>query len=333
MNAESDSPQVKTEAVEPEQDSSPGVETVVEEATQDAAPEPSVGQRLRTAREARGMTVVDVAGRLKLSQHQVEDLESDDWNRLKCTTITRGFVRNYARLVELNAAELMAALDRIAKPQSKELSVPTSINVKVPSEHGVERRDYVRVVSGLLVLVVAILVYFFLPSDFMQSTYLAVKERFGGSQSEAPAVAEPERKAAEPAAEPAMAAPSASTETAPATPAAAPGATAPVAVAPTQTAVAAPAVSVAPPPAKASSATGGVKLVFAKPSWVEIKDGSGQVIFSQLSPAGAQREISGQLPFSLIVGNAAGVTLEYKGKPVDLSSRRSKDDVARITLE
>ncbi|WP_319237953.1 RodZ domain-containing protein [uncultured Propionivibrio sp.] len=340
MNAESDSPQVRTEEDESVQDSSSGVEAFAEEAAQEVAPEPSVGQRLRMAREAKGMTMIEVAGRLKLSLHQVEDLESDDWDRLKCTTITRGFVRNYARLVALDAAELMAALDRIAKPQSKELAVPTSINVKVPSEHGVERRDTLRVVSGLLVLVVAILVYFFLPADFMQSTYSAVKARFGSSGGETPAaVAEPERKVVESSAEPAATAPSASTEAAPAAPVATPSATvpapapavsSPVPVTPGQTS-AAPTSS--PAPARSSLATGGMKLAFSKPSWVEIKDGSGQVIFSQLSPAGAQREISGQPPFSLIIGNAAGVTLDYKGKTVDLSARRSKDDVARITLE
>lgn len=338
MNAESDSPQVRTEEDESVQDSSSGVEAFAEEAAQEVAPEPSVGQCLRMAREARGMTMIEVAGRLKLSLHQVEDLERDDWDRLKCTTITRGFVRNYARLVGLDAAELMAVLDRIAKPQSKELAVPTSINVKVPSEHGVERRDTLRVVSGLLVLVVAILVYFFLPVDFMQSTYSAVKARFGGSASETPAaVAEPERKVIESSPEPAATAPSASTETVPAAPVVTPGAavpapasavSSPAPVTPAQTSAAP-----APAPAKVSLATGGMKLAFSKPSWVEIKDGSGQVIFSQLSPAGAQREISGQPPFSLIIGNAAGVTLDYKGKTVDLSARRSKDDVARITLE
>jgi len=334
MNAESDSPQVKTEEDESVQDSSSGVEAFAEEAAQEVAPEPSVGQRLRMAREAKGVTMIEVAGRLKLSLHQVADLESDDWDRLKCTTITRGFVRNYARLVGLDAAELMAALDRIAKPQSKELAVPTSINVKVPSEHGVERRDTLRVVSGLVVLVVAILVYFFLPADFMQSTYLAVKARFGSSASETPAaVAEPERKVVESSPEPAATAPSAPTETAPTAPVVTPSAAVPIPASVVSSPATPAQASAAPAPAKVSLATGGMKLAFSKPSWVEIKDGSGQVIFSQLSPAGAQREISGQPPFSLIIGNAAGVTLDYKGKTVDLSARRSKDDVARITLE
>ena len=145
--------------------------------------EPSVGKKLRNGREAKGMTLGDVAERLKLSPRQVEALENDDWSRLQCNTITRGFVRNYARLVGLDAADLMLALDQIAKPQQKELNVPVSINVKVPSEHGVARRDYFRVVGGLLILMIAVLVYFFLPPDLVQSTYAAIKERLTSKPS------------------------------------------------------------------------------------------------------------------------------------------------------
>ena len=44
------------------------------------------------------------------------------------------------------------------------------------------------------------------------------------------------------------------------------------------------------------------------------------------------REVEGQPPFAVVVGNAGQVTLQYKGKAVDLS-KRSKEDVARLTLE
>lgn len=63
-----------------------------------------------------------------------------------------------------------------------------------------------------------------------------------------------------------------------------------------------------------------------------MRDRTGQIIFSQLSQAGSQRDIEGQPPFVLVVGNAAHVTLQYKGKAIDLS-KRSKDDVARLTLD
>ena len=70
---------------------------------------------------------------------------------------------------------------------------------------------------------------------------------------------------------------------------------------------------------------------FARPSWVEIRDGSGRVLISQLNQPGS-REFEGQPPFALVIGNASHVALRYKGEAVPLS-QRSKEDVARITLE
>ena len=77
----------------------------------------------------------------------------------------------------------------------------------------------------------------------------------------------------------------------------------------------------------------GLKFSFDQPSWVEVRDRSGEVIFSQLCQAGSQRDIEGQPPFSLVVGNSSHVTLLYNGKAVDFSKHRSKDGVARLTLE
>jgi cytoskeleton protein RodZ len=87
-------------------------------------------------------------------------------------------------------------------------------------------------------------------------------------------------------------------------------------------------VQSANPPASVSS----LKLSFSRSSWVEIRDRSGQVIFSQLNPAGSEREIEGQPPFALVVGNASGVTVQYKGKSIEMPLR-SKEDVARFNIE
>ena len=82
----------------------------------------------------------------------------------------------------------------------------------------------------------------------------------------------------------------------------------------------------------ASSSGEALVFAFSQPSWVEVRDRSGQIVFSQLSEAGSRREVTGQPPFSLVVGNASHVTLQFRGKPVDFS-KRSKEDVARLTLQ
>ena len=72
---------------------------------------PPVGEQLRLAREARGLEVADIAQTLKLGPRQVEALEAGDWKGLPGNTFIRGFVRNYARLVQIDQAALMTLLD------------------------------------------------------------------------------------------------------------------------------------------------------------------------------------------------------------------------------
>ncbi|HET7776665.1 MAG TPA: DUF4115 domain-containing protein, partial [Azospira sp.] len=108
---------------------------------------------------------------------------------------------------------------------------------------------------------------------------------------------------------------------------------APVAVTAAPAPVAQPA-TVSPPAPSGPVAAGQArfKFRFEQPSWVEVKDKSGQIVFSQLSPAGSEREVEGTPPFALVVGNATHVKLTYKGREIPLEPR-SKDDVARVTLD
>ena len=88
------------------------------------------------------------------------------------------------------------------------------------------------------------------------------------------------------------------------------------------------------PPATERGSSGNAQLhfVFEDESWVEIKDGSGQVIFSQLGRAGSERTVRGSPPLSVVVGNAHGVRLTYREKVVDLGPY-TRVDVARMVLE
>jgi cytoskeletal protein RodZ len=67
-------------------------------------------------------------------------------------------------------------------------------------------------------------------------------------------------------------------------------------------------------------------------SWVEVKDADGEVLYSALNQSGTEKSIVGTAPFSVVIGNASGVRLTYKGEPVTLKPHRSSD-VARLTLE
>ena len=71
---------------------------------------------------------------------------------------------------------------------------------------------------------------------------------------------------------------------------------------------------------------------FNDESWVEIRDRSESVIFSQLNRPGTQQSVQGYPPFSVVVGNAHGVRMTYDDKPVDLAPH-TKIDVARLILQ
>jgi len=69
------------------------------------------GARLKTAREAKSMSLADVASKLKLSARQVEAIEAEDLGHLPDEVFVRGFVRNYARLLRLPPDSLLAQIE------------------------------------------------------------------------------------------------------------------------------------------------------------------------------------------------------------------------------
>ncbi len=73
-----------------------------------AQTQPSIGATLRAARESQGLTVSDVAERIKFSVRQVEALEADDASHLPQGTFLRGFIRSYARYLHLDEAVLLS---------------------------------------------------------------------------------------------------------------------------------------------------------------------------------------------------------------------------------
>jgi cytoskeleton protein RodZ len=69
-----------------------------------------VGSSLKVAREAAGMTVEQAAARLRLMHRQVLAMEEDDFAALGQPVFARGFVRNYARMLGLDAEALVERL-------------------------------------------------------------------------------------------------------------------------------------------------------------------------------------------------------------------------------
>jgi cytoskeletal protein RodZ len=69
----------------------------------------SPGARLRAAREARGLSIEELADRLRLNAALVLAMEQDRFALLGAPVFARGHLRNYAALVGASEKEVMAA--------------------------------------------------------------------------------------------------------------------------------------------------------------------------------------------------------------------------------
>ncbi|KAA3650725.1 MAG: helix-turn-helix domain-containing protein, partial [Proteobacteria bacterium] len=115
-----------------------------------------VGDMLRTTRESRGLTLVDVAQALKLTQRQVEALESERFDALPGAAFARGFLRNYARLLGLDPEPLIDALAQTSGVGAPELAPISNAQGTLPAGDGALRPSAFPIALIALLLLVAV---------------------------------------------------------------------------------------------------------------------------------------------------------------------------------
>lgn len=71
---------------------------------------PTVGERLRAAREEKGLSLEEVAARTRIPRRHLESLEQSDWERLPAPTYSIGFAKSYASAVDLDRSEVAEQL-------------------------------------------------------------------------------------------------------------------------------------------------------------------------------------------------------------------------------
>ena len=67
----------------------------------------SLGNRFRTARESQGLTLEQMSARTRIQKTHLKALEEDSFERLPERVFTKGFVRAYARSLELDEEECL----------------------------------------------------------------------------------------------------------------------------------------------------------------------------------------------------------------------------------
>jgi cytoskeleton protein RodZ len=77
---------------------------------------PTLGARLRLGREARGLTLEEAGRRLHLPHQVVRRIENDEFAGLGAPVFVRGYLKSYARLVDIRDADIESCVPDMESP-------------------------------------------------------------------------------------------------------------------------------------------------------------------------------------------------------------------------
>lgn len=252
------------------------------------------GRKLRESREQRGLSIGEVAERLKLPARQIEGLESGNYEGMPELIFVRGFLRTYSRFLDLDDNEVAGYLDRIM-PNSQ----PAYAANKNTDSSGLNYRDskikkpfptWILGVIGVAAIAVGVYAW--------QSKSNAENEKQAQSTEQHVGLGE----------------------------VAEPNLNSNVAVVPmTEDASAvSPAIATQQPEANTASASGASVAATANELVVKvryrsnlvIKDKNGEFVVNKIVPAGSEHRFSGNAPYDVWIGYALGATASYNGEEI-----------------
>ena len=292
-------------------------------------PTPMAGNELQAAREARGLSVHQLAVELHVSDAMIAAMERGDYAALGEPVFVRGHLRNYARALGLPEAPVLAGYDQTQnKPRAPTLvtAVPHTAGIGM-SPRARERSSRIATLVVVVILIALAVSWWLRRPETPETEPLVSVPAAATAVTPAPAT--------KPMAALTDLADSATTQkpakaVAPAaskTPVSAVHAPKPAATTPHETAPQPPAAA----PVNDRDLTH-VKFVLGAASWVEVYDDNGKRLYYDLAPAGDNLELSGQGPLQVFLGNAPGVSIELEGAPFDLKPFLRSDNTARFKL-
>ena len=308
----------------------------------------TAGQMIRAARLHKGMHLAVLSVNLKVPIRQLEALEDDQHDANKGPVFVRALASSVCRQLQIDPAPVLAVLPQSVHrlPLEREPLEPGHADKRL----GLDRLSVISHIPLQTVLIAAVMLgmiaaLLWMPSPSTWSWLQPESQAL--AQAAAPAAEVPptatETEAAEvqraqaqanevPLADTAVIAPSPAAVTLPPS---APVAT--TGVTPATVPTPAPAASTTPVANKAAvagSADGGAVLGFEanNDSWIEIRDGKNQVLWTRVVRAGESVQVKYPLPMNVVIGKARAVSVTYKGKPFDLAPH-TKVTVARFEVK
>ena len=305
----------------------------------------TAGTMLRQAREAARIQLPTMAATLKVPQRKLEALEADDHESFPDHVFMRALAMGMCRALHIDAEPVLALLPQRALKSLAKTGPGINETVKVRSNFkssgaplGSGSGSSRKIAAGVLVLLAAAAAVYFVP--FHPSVDGAEGGVAGAQQSEAanhsdasdPTAAVPLGQASNSAeAETVVTEPSAEPVAHGAAPAVAPATAAltPEGATPAAAATAASASAVATPVASTGALL--ALKVSTGQSWVKVKDATGKVVLEKTLAKDESATAEGQVPLTVIVGNAKGTQVTVRGEPLDISTTR--DNVARFEVK
>jgi len=287
------------------------------------------GANLRAAREARGVSIDKIADQLHLSRSAVEAIEEDDYQSLPGSVFVRGYLKNYARLMELPIGQV---LDRYEKSRPNE-QIATPVvkgNIKDEVDGG---HAGMRLVTWTIVVLLLALVFSWWKGYLDWPPTMSARSPAAMSEPNAPGqipvvpdfspLSTPELEVSAEPEESAAVAPE-PVEVVELPPEPAVPETGPIADREG-------AEVIQPKAQPEPSSTAQVVFGFSGPCWVNVRDSSGQRrLFGEMA-AGDRKPVEGTPPWSVVLGNSRAVRITINGEPFD-HSRYASGNVARFTL-
>ena len=308
--------------------SNSGVEAVTE--VDSAEKTQSIGQVLKAARLAQGMSAQDIARQLRLSEKQIEAIEQDDHSKFPNQIFLRGFIRNYAKLVREDTKKFSQLLGEIFPPTSTTQAITFLVDGTpfIP--------DHKKSKGNLIILLIVVLVSSLLVYEVYRSggddpktneniENGTIAETIIQLETEIEQVPEDNQNQLSSVIKPNGSDFNVLIEEVEADQQSGDSLDKEQKV---ETALEVEDKLIE------SEGGGTLSFMFTGESWVEVKDAEGKKIFSQTSPGNTEETVNGSPPFSLIIGNATSVRLFYNDEPIDLIPyTNTNGGVARLSLD
>jgi cytoskeleton protein RodZ len=246
---------------------------------------PALGERFRAAREARGLTLSDVAEHIRIRSVYLAAIEDENWSAIGAPVYIRGFLRTYARFLGLEPEEVVAEFNSQASAPPP--PVPTVPGAPPRTSYLADEEPPARGLSPLIwvaslvaVVLIAVVVY---NEAMLHARQSATVLPSNSSTAVASAAAGGVAADASPTENPTSTNPSPS-----------------------------PASAGTLSPAPLASGTANLEVRLSAPSWLRVTV-DGNVSMEGTFPAGTDRQFRGKIA-RLRIGNAGGVEIIIDGK-------------------